>query len=36
MTVWRILRKAGVKKTKPTQKPGLTRGKGKDIDWYCY
>lgn len=25
MTVWRILRKAGMKKTKPTQKPGLTK-----------
>ncbi len=25
MTVWRILRKAGLKKTKPTRKPGLTK-----------
>jgi len=24
MTVWRILRKAGLRKTKPTRKPGLT------------
>jgi len=25
MTVWRVLRKAGMKKTKPTRKPGLTK-----------
>lgn len=25
ITVWRILRKAGLKKTKPTRKPGLTQ-----------
>ena len=30
MTVWRILRKAGIKKTKPTRKPGLTEGMRKD------
>jgi len=25
LTVWRVLRKAGFKKTKPTRKPGLTK-----------
>jgi transposase len=25
MTVWRVLRRAGLKKTKPTRKPGLTK-----------
>ncbi|KAK0750298.1 hypothetical protein B0T18DRAFT_389741 [Schizothecium vesticola] len=26
MTIWRILRKAGMRKTKPTRKPGLVKG----------
>lgn len=35
-TVWRVLRKAGFKKTKPTRKPGLTK-KMRDAryDWCC-
>lgn len=35
-TVWRILRKAGLKKTKPTRKPGLTpKMKRERLNW-CY
>ncbi|RYC54361.1 hypothetical protein CHU98_g11851 [Xylaria longipes] len=34
MTVWRILRTAGLKKTKPTRKPGLTKGmKSEQLAW---
>lgn len=34
MTVWRILRKAGLKKTKPTRKPGLTEQMKLDrLEW---
>ena len=34
-TIWRILRKAGMKKTKPTKKPGLTEGMRKDRLAWC-
>lgn len=34
MTVWRILRKAGMRKTKPTRKPGLTAKMKKErLEW---
>ncbi len=33
-TVWRILRRAGFRKTKPTRKPGLTKQMKKDrLEW---
>jgi len=35
MIVWRILRKAGLKKTKPTRKPGLTNKMKKDRLEFC-
>jgi len=35
MTVWRILRKAGMKKIKPTYKPGLTKEmRVERLRWY--
>lgn len=34
MTIWRVLRQAGFKKTKPTRKPGLTKKMRKErLDW---
>ncbi|KAJ5777758.1 hypothetical protein N7520_001004 [Penicillium odoratum] len=34
MTIWRIFRKAGLRKTKPTRKPGLTqRMRNKRLSW---
>jgi hypothetical protein len=35
MTVWRILRAAGMKKTKPTRKPGLTEKMKRDRFQFC-
>lgn len=35
MTVWRILRAAGMKKTKPTRKPGLTEKMRRDRFEFC-
>jgi len=35
MTVWRILRAAGMKKTKPTRKPGLTETMKRDRFQFC-
>jgi transposase len=35
MTVWRILRAAGMKKTKPTRKPGLTEKMKRDRFEFC-
>jgi hypothetical protein len=35
MTVWRILRAAGMKKTKPTRKPGLTERMRKERLEFC-
>jgi transposase len=34
-TVWRVLRKAGFKKTKPTRKPGLTKKMRKERLQWC-
>jgi hypothetical protein len=36
MTVWRIPRKAGLKKTKPTRKPGLTKRMKEERLAFCY
>jgi transposase len=34
VTVWRVLRKSGLRKTKPTRKPGLTKRMRKErLDW---
>lgn len=34
MTVWRVLKKTGFRKTKPTRKPGLTAEMKKArLDW---
>jgi len=34
VTIWRLLKKAGFKKTKPTRKPGLTQKmKNKRLEW---
>ena len=35
MTVWRILRAAGLKKTKPTRKPGLTEKMKRERFQFC-
>jgi hypothetical protein len=35
MTVWRILRAAGMKKTKPTRKPGLTEKMKRERFQFC-